>query len=156
MTDPSDRYRWRIRAARVATPTFRLWQRLTRPMTLGVRGLARDSAGRVLLIKHTYRVGWHLPGGGVEVGETTAEAMHREMMEEGAVEPEGALTLISIRCSRPHNKRDHVLLYRIESWRPCAPLENGEIAERGFFALDALPADTTELTRERIAEALGA
>jgi hypothetical protein len=31
-------------------------------MTLGVRGVAIDSAGRVLLVKHTYLHGWWLPG----------------------------------------------------------------------------------------------
>ncbi|MBI1188534.1 MAG: NUDIX domain-containing protein [Alphaproteobacteria bacterium] len=124
-------------------------------MTLGVRGLARDGDGRVLLVKHTYRLGWHLPGGGVEIGETAEEAMRREMMEEGGIEPLGPLKIISVHCNRPQNKRDHVLLYAIEGWRACAPLENGEIAERGFFALDALPDDTTPLTRVRIAEALG-
>lgn len=148
-------YRWRIRAARLATPAFRLWRRITRPMTLGVRGVALDDAGRVLLVRHTYRAGWHLPGGGVEVGETAEEAMRREMMEEGGVAPVGALKLISVHCNRPYDKRDHVLLYAIGAWRACAPLENGEIAERGFFALDALPQDATALTRRRIMEALG-
>jgi ADP-ribose pyrophosphatase YjhB (NUDIX family) len=38
-------------------------------MTLGVRGVATDGEGRVLLVKHTYVIaGWWLPGGGVEQG----------------------------------------------------------------------------------------
>jgi len=43
-------------------------------MTLGVRGVAIDSAGRVLLVKHTYLHGWWLPGGGVERGQTCEDA----------------------------------------------------------------------------------
>lgn len=40
---------------------------LQRPMTLGVRGLVLDvPAKTVMLIRHTYVPGWHLPGGGVE------------------------------------------------------------------------------------------
>jgi hypothetical protein len=43
---------------------FHAWFLMTRPMTLGVRALAFDADRRVLLVKHTYVAGWHLPGGG--------------------------------------------------------------------------------------------
>jgi 8-oxo-dGTP pyrophosphatase MutT (NUDIX family) len=36
-----------------------------RTVSLGVLGLVVDEAGRVLLVEHTYRHGWYLPGGGV-------------------------------------------------------------------------------------------
>ena len=42
-------------------------------MTLGVRGVVLDGEDRVFLVKHSYVAGWHLPGGGVEVGETFLE-----------------------------------------------------------------------------------
>ncbi|MEM7463993.1 MAG: NUDIX domain-containing protein, partial [Pseudomonadota bacterium] len=41
-----------------------------KPLSVGVRALIEDDAGRILLIKHTYVPGWHFPGGGVEPGET--------------------------------------------------------------------------------------
>ena len=37
----------------------------------------------------------------------------------------------------------------------AAPVPNGEIIAHGFFALDALPNDTTAATRARIIEVLG-
>src|SRR5690348_5986539 len=62
-----------------------LYLRVARGMTLGVRGLVVDADGRVFLVKHSYVGGWHLPGGGVEVGETFVEALKRELVEEGRI-----------------------------------------------------------------------
>jgi len=41
-----------------------------------------DEAGRVLLVKPTYKEGWELPGGYVEPGETPIEGCEREIKEE--------------------------------------------------------------------------
>ncbi|MGE0597181.1 MAG: NUDIX domain-containing protein [Hyphomonadaceae bacterium] len=144
---------WRIRFGPSITPVFRAWWRIHRGMTLGVRGLACDEAGRVLLVRHTYRAGWYLPGGGVEKGQSALEAAVREMAEEGGVEATAPPALIGFYSNHAFHPNDHVALYRFDAWRPCPPLENGEIAERGFFALDALPADASPGTRRRLTEA---
>src|SRR5260221_1549881 len=60
--------------------------RFARAMTLGVRALVIDGEGRVFLVKHSYVSGWHLPGGGVEAGETLSEALARELQEVGNIE----------------------------------------------------------------------
>jgi ADP-ribose pyrophosphatase YjhB (NUDIX family) len=75
----------------------------------------------------------------------------RELAEEGGVEAD-ALTLIGFYSNHAKFKHDHIALYRATTWRPCASRENGEIAERGFFALDALPSGVTPATRRRLAE----
>ncbi len=46
----------------VFRPIFHVHARTTRGLTLGVRGLVTDEAGRVLLIEHTYMPGWYMPG----------------------------------------------------------------------------------------------
>ncbi len=142
----------RLKLEPAITPLFRAWWRLRRGMTLGVRGLACDEHGRVLLIRHTYRTGWFLPGGGVESGETALTAVVREMAEEGGVEADGQPRLFGFYANHASFKNDHVAVYWLERWRPCAPLANGEIAERGFFALDALPEGVSQGTRRRLAE----
>src|SRR5436190_20980042 len=63
-----------------------VYWRFARAMTLGVRALVIDQAGRIFLVKHSYVSGWHLPGGGVEAGETLAQAVARELREEGNID----------------------------------------------------------------------
>ncbi len=132
-----------------------LYWRFSRGLTLGVRGMAIDAEGRIFLIKHSYVPGWHLPGGGVEVGENMREALGREMMEEGNIEFLQEPRLFGLYHNRNASGRDHVALYVTEAFRQSAPPQpNAEIISHGFFARDALPSDTTIATRTRIAEVL--
>jgi ADP-ribose pyrophosphatase YjhB (NUDIX family) len=130
--------------------------RFSRGLTIGVRGLVFDAQGRVFLVKHSYVPGWHLPGGGVEHGETLATALARELREEGNIELLGPAELYGIYWNRRTARRDHVALYVVRSFRQTAPPEpNSEIVAHGFFAPDAFPEGTTVSTRARIAEVLG-
>ena len=132
-----------------------LYWRFARGMTLGVRGVVLDGDSRVFLVKHSYVSGWHLPGGGVEVGETFREALARELMEEGLIELTGEPALHGVFFNSYASRRDHVAVYVIRYFRQDRlPEPNREIAACGFFAAAALPADTTEGTRLRIAEVL--
>jgi 8-oxo-dGTP pyrophosphatase MutT (NUDIX family) len=127
--------------------------RFARGATLGVRGLVIDGDGRVFLVKHSYVRGWHLPGGGVETGETMLAALRRELLEEGNIELSGAPMLHGIYFNRQDSRRDHVALFVVRQFRQSAPLKpNFEIAASGFFARDELPEETTSATRMRIAE----
>jgi 8-oxo-dGTP pyrophosphatase MutT (NUDIX family) len=130
--------------------------RFTRGLTVGVRALVLDPEGRVFLIRHTYTPGWHLPGGGVEPGETLLEALARELREEGNIELSGTPRLHGVFYHPYYSSRDHVAVYVVAQYAQTAqPSPGREIAEHGFFLPDALPPGTTSGTRVRIAEVLG-
>ena len=140
------------RAVRWALHTY--W-RFARGLTMGVRAVVLDDKNRVFLIRHTYVAGWHLPGGGVETGETAEEAMRRELHEEACIRVEGEPITHGVFYNPRVSKRDHVVVYVIRSFvmeREKQP--DREIAEAGFFPLDSLPETTTPATRRRLAEIL--
>ena len=124
-----------------------------RAMTLGVRGAVVDADNRVFLVRHTYIAGWFLPGGGVERGETFRDALERELLEEGGIRLTGEPELRSLHFNRV---RDHIAVYLIRDFAQDAPKQpDYEIAEAGFFPLDALPDGATPATRARLAEMFG-
>ena len=147
-----------------AEPRLGLWHRLflrlahrwflfRRGMTLGVRVIALNAAGDVFLVRHSYVPGWHLPGGGIEIGQTARAAVAAELAEEGNLslteEPELCALYLNLSASR----RDHVALYvarNVTQIRPRQP--DHEIIEAGFFPFDRLPEETTGGTRRRLAE----
>lgn len=127
--------------------------RFLRPMTLGAQGVVIDPDERVFLVRHTYVPGWHFPGGGVEVGETAAQALQRELREEGHIAINGAPDLHGVFFNDRFSRRDHVLVFIVRDFvqtRPRAP--DHEIAEAGFFPRKALPEGATRAVRTRLAE----
>ena len=132
-----------------------LW-RLTRGLTLGVRAFVIGPDGRIFLVKHSYVSGWHLPGGGVEPGETLIDALVRELREEGNLEPTAPPMLHGVFFNDSLSRRNHVAVFVVRDFRQLgAPVPDYEIIAHGFFGLDALPNDTTAATRARIIEVVG-
>lgn len=143
---------WRRAIEPAVRPLLRNWWRLSRGATLGVRALVEDERGRVLMVKHTYMHGWHLPGGGVERDETAQEAVIREVREEAGVALADAPALIGVYANHRFFRGDHVLLFHAARWTRCATDCAGEIEAADWFALDALPEDASAATRRRLAE----
>ena len=137
----------------VIRPLMHLYWRFARGATLGARAMVIDGTGRVFLVKHSYVDGWHLPGGGVETGETMLTALTRELAEEGNIRLAGEPKLHCLFFNARVSRRDHVALYIVRGFTQNGPpVPNHEIIEHGFFALNALPQDTSRATRARIAE----
>jgi 8-oxo-dGTP pyrophosphatase MutT (NUDIX family) len=145
----------------IPAPLHRLLYRAAhrlRSRWLGLRGgeihgcsmIARDAAGRVLLVRHSYGSrNWAFPGGGMQQGEDPLAAALREFAEE-------------LGCS----VSDPRLLARVEEdyhgarnvAHICTGLIDGEprpdmreIVEARFFPPDDLPADTSPRVAERLA-----
>ena len=127
----------------------------SRTMTIGAQAVVLDPRGRVFLVKHSYVTGWHLPGGGVEIGETVLQALERELLEEGGITAIEPPVLHGVFLNSRVSRRDHIFLYVIRAFRQeGGPRHTYEIIDHGFFAPDALPEDTSRATRARLAELL--
>lgn len=145
---------WRSSVEPLIRPFFFLFSRLTRGKTLGVRIIARDDAGRIMLVRHTYLDGWWLPGGGVDGGQTLEDAAVRELREETGLTATARPVLVSVHSNERFFPGDHVAVYRIDQWDEGELSSHHEIAETGFFAPEALPDDVNRGSAARIRELL--
>lgn len=140
---------WRYR---IAGRAMRLYWRIARPRTFGVRALLVDPAGRIALVRHHYVAGWYLPGGGVDKRESAEEAIRREIVEEVGIAEVAITGVLGVYHNRAEAKDDHVIVFSADVADPAllTAADPREIAEAGWFAIDALPAGTSPATRRRI------
>ncbi|GAA3741274.1 8-oxo-dGTP pyrophosphatase MutT (NUDIX family) [Spinactinospora alkalitolerans] len=102
------------------------------PRTRGAAiAVLRDARGRVLLVKPTYKPGWGLPGGVIEMGESPLAACRRECAEELGFVPK--LTgLVCVDWRPSSTAPDH---------RPCTVFVFSGVLAPGQFEAVRLPAD---------------
>lgn len=125
--------------------------------------LFADTAGRTLLVRQSYRGGestvWGVPGGGLEEGETPAQAARREALEEIGLDVEpGRLVMLDWRSRDGDRPPLAQFVYDggtlTDEQIAGIRLQKGEIAEYGFFDLDAARERLTPHTFERLERAL--
>jgi ADP-ribose pyrophosphatase YjhB (NUDIX family) len=138
---------------RLADRLRRVYWFVRRPTTVGALGIVLDEDGRVLLVEHTYRAGWYLPGGGVKRGEGLDDAIRRELREEVGVEVVGEPRLLGVYWGFAQWKSDYTVVFTVERWRRT-PVKSLEIARDAFFAPDEVPDTATPGTQRRIADFL--
>ena len=128
---------------------------LSRPLTVGARCVVLSADDEVLLVKHTYVSGWHLPGGGIDPGESSITAVKREVSEETVVKLVGSPKLLGIFHCDEISKRDHVVVFVSRDFtRKSSMVNSAEISLCQFFSVDDLPPDLDKNTRDWITEAL--
>ena len=126
---------------------------LSRPKTLGARCVIINLKNEILLVQHTYIPGWHLPGGGVEKGETIVSTVVREVREEAGIELLVTPRLHGIYLNSEISKRDHIAVYVANEFKMTKNHSGSkEISKIEFFDLNCLPDDINPGTAMRIIE----
>ena len=134
--------------------TLRLYWRITKPVTFGVRAIVLGPAGRLILVKHTYDRYWYLPGGAMKKGEAAEAALRREAKEEVGIAELRLERKLGTYVSTREGKRDTIEVF-VTHAAAMGKRQRLEIAAAEWFAPDALPADTSPATQRRVAEYLG-
>ena len=107
----------------------------------------------VLLIKENYdRRRWGFPGGALEPGETSVEAVVRETLEETGLEVR-ADVLVGSYDLADSSLVAHLYRCTIVTGTPAVP-DTGEIAEVRWWPVDALPQPETNLLHHALPDAL--
>ena len=132
----------------------------SRPTPLAVGDAAViDGEGRILLIQRADNGKWAMPGGALEVGETPAEGVVREALEETGVHCR-PISLVGVFDSRLCGTTSRFHLYQFVFL--CEPLNRQEVVEpshaievtdKGWFPEDGLPENLDPGHRLRIPEA---
>lgn len=131
----------------------RLYWKLVKPRTLGVRAIILDeNKVNVLLVKHTYIDGLYLPGGGVKKFEEPEKAIARELKEELGFEVIDC-DLFGVYSNFTESKSDTVIIV-ICTGCITKNIKSSEIESFGFFNIYDLPKETSLGTRKRIDEYL--
>jgi ADP-ribose pyrophosphatase YjhB (NUDIX family) len=128
------------------------------PLTTGDAAVIDDN-GRILLIKRADNGKWAMPGGALEVGETPAAGVVREVLEETGVRCR-PLALVGVfdsrlcgTTSRHHLYQFNFLCEPLNASEPQKPSHALEVLDTGWFPEDILPEDMDPGHVSRIPEA---
>ena len=114
------------------------------PVSAGA--LIFDRAGRLLILKPTYKTGWTIPGGVMEAdGETPWQACRREVLEECGIEVRrGRLACMDFRRPKPGRAGGVRFLF-----------DCGQVGNQALAAIVVQPEEVSEYRLAAIPDALG-
>ena len=129
----------RQRAVRAASPSY----------TLGAQARIIRDDGRILLVKAAYRWHWGMPGGLMDAGESPADAVVRETLEEtglAVVLTSEPLVLVETTMQRVN------FIYNASPAPGVDPdalvAQASEILELGWFELNKMPDTIPDMSGE--------
>lgn len=131
------------------TDYIRTLRRLVGPMKLlvpGVRALIFDEHGRLLLEKQRLFGSWALPHGCIDLGESAAAALAREVLEETGLrvlraEPFGLYSHPKYSVTYPNGDEVQTLTiaFVVRQWDGTLRVDGDEVSDLAFFPLEHLP-----------------
>jgi 8-oxo-dGTP diphosphatase len=126
---------------RLPRPVRRLVVRsMTPSYTVGAVAVLARGDGRLAFVQQRHSPGWALPGGLMDKGESPAECLARELMEELGLAVDPATLPVPFASVNSRVRRVDVV-FRVEAPDGARLVsEDGvEVSRTGWFALDALP-----------------
>jgi ADP-ribose pyrophosphatase YjhB (NUDIX family) len=149
--------------ARIYRPVMWLRNTLRHRMgqvSIGTCAIIARADGTVLLVRHSYRPGWCLPGGGLKRGEAPSAGLARELLEEVGLELTAPPRLRGVYLQPWFGMVDYPILFIVDGDQGVAGsarvVGGLEILQVGWFPATDLPADTDPSVQARIADWLRA
>jgi 8-oxo-dGTP diphosphatase len=126
---------------------------------MGAGCLFFDEQGRVMLVKPTYKPGWEIPGGVVELNESPKQCCCREVFEEvGFDRPIGDLLVVDY--NQETNEKTESLMFIFNGGTlslediKSIHLQHEELSEFRFFTEETLPLEMAIALRMRVLAAM--
>ncbi len=129
----------------------RIYWKICQPLTWGVRLMLIQNE-QILLVRHTYRRGWFLPGGGLKRRETFDTAARREAREETGAQL-GPLTFWGLYSNLRGDTSDHEVVMLCTEFALNGKTDR-EIEECRFFSLGELPIGTSSSAQKCVRDYL--
>ncbi|MPZ25625.1 MAG: NUDIX domain-containing protein [Micromonosporaceae bacterium] len=123
------------------------------------RVVARDEAGRVLLIQRADNGVWSVPAGAMELGESVADCASRELWEETGLRA-AELTPFALHTGPAYTSANmfgdtyqhFVVLFRADKWHGELVRATDETTDAGFFPAAEPPEPLSRTVAETLAD----